>query len=170
MPGLPVIQSLSLREREGAAQRRKGEGDKGAFVRTYHRQPSGTVSRARQLRRDATDAERALWLALRENFPAARFRRQVPIGPYYADFLSHSARLIIEVDGGQHNEQIAYDNARTAFLNAEGYRVIRFWNCDVLGSLEAVVEQIAANLPSPLVGEGGAQRRMRGVRHRRTSA
>lgn len=139
-------------------------------MRTYRNQLSGTVPRARQLRRDATDAERALWLALRENFPAARFRRQVPIGPYFADFLSHSARLIIEVDGGQHNERIAYDNARTRFLNAEGYRVIRFWNCDVLGSIEAVIDRIATHLPSPLVGEGGAKRRMRGARQRRASA
>lgn len=146
MPGVSVIQSLSLREREGAAQRRKGEGDKGAIMRTYHRQPSGTVSRARQLRRDATEAERVLWLALRENFPAARFRRQVPIGPYYADFLSFRAKLVIEVDGGQHDLQSEYDAARTRFIEAQGYRVIRFWNSDVLPDPEGVVNEISLAL------------------------
>ncbi|WP_439484589.1 endonuclease domain-containing protein [Blastomonas fulva] len=112
-------------------------------MRTYHRQPSGTVSRARQLHRDATDAERVLWLALRENFPAARFRRQVPIGPYYADFLSFRAKLVIEVDGGQHDLQTEYDAARTRFIEAQGYRVIRLWNSDVLPDPEGVVNEIS---------------------------
>ncbi|WP_373486936.1 endonuclease domain-containing protein [Blastomonas sp.] len=115
-------------------------------MRTYHRQPSGTVPRARQLRRDATDAERALWLALRENFPAARFRRQVPIGPYFADFLSFRAKLVIEVDGGQHDIQADYDAARTRFIEAQGYRVIRFWNSDVLPDPEGVLNDISLSL------------------------
>lgn len=119
-------------------------------MRTYRNQPSGTVPRARQLRRDATDAERALWLALRENFPAARFRRQVPIGPYFADFLSFREKLVIEVDGGQHDQRAEYDAARTRFIEAQGYRVIRFWNSDVLPDPEYVVNAISLSLK----GEG----------------
>ena len=123
----------------------------------------GTVARARRLRRDATDAESVLWYALRDKLPAARFRRQVPFGPYFADFASHGARLIVEVDGGQHGPE--RDAARTDFLRGEGYRVIRFWNNDVLQNLDGVLQMIATALPSPLVGEGGAQRRMRGAEH-----
>ncbi|WP_446652998.1 endonuclease domain-containing protein [Blastomonas sp.] len=115
-------------------------------MRTYRNQPSGTVPRARQLRRDATDAERALWLALRENFPTARFRRRVPIGPYFADFLSFREKLVIEVDGGQHDQQAEYDAARTRFIEAQGYRVIRFWNSDVLPDPEYVVSAIFLSL------------------------
>jgi len=110
-----------------------------------------------------TPAERALWQALREIFPAAHFRKQVPFGPYYADFASHGAKLVIEVDGGHHGEAADYDAGRTAFLNDEGYRVLRFWNNEVLGNLDGVLTAIAAALPnslSPLVGE----RLERGVR------
>jgi very-short-patch-repair endonuclease len=120
----------------------------------------GTVDRARKLRRNATDAESILWFALRDKLPMARFRRQVPFGSYFADFASHGAKLIVEVDGGQHKPD--RDAARTRFLEGEGYKVIRFWNNDVLRNLDGVLQTIAAALPSPLVGEGGAQRRMRG--------
>ena len=126
-----------------------------------HTLRSGTVDRARKLRRNATDAESLLWFALRDNLPAARFRRQVALGSFFADFASHSAKLIVEIDGGQHNQD--RDAARTRFLEGEGYRVIRFWNNDVLQNLDGVLQMIAAALPSPLVGEGGAQRRMRGA-------
>ncbi len=143
---------LSPREREGAAQQRKGEGDR---MRTYRRQPSGTVARARDLRRHATDAEKALWRALRENLPAA-LRRQVPVGPYFADFFSFSAKLVLEVDGGQHADAAEYDAARTRCFEAQGYRVLRFWNNDVLTSLDGVLSIIAANLPLPS-GEGDAR-------------
>jgi very-short-patch-repair endonuclease len=84
----------------------------------YDNQPSGTVSRARALRRNATDAEKALWLGLRRAFRELKFRRQVPIGPYFADFLCLSARLVIEVDGGQHDEAKIYDEVRTRFIAA----------------------------------------------------
>jgi very-short-patch-repair endonuclease len=147
MPCLPVMTALSPWEREGAAKLRKGEGDR---LRTYHNRPSGTVSRARELRRNATDAEKALWRGLREHLPQAKFRRQVPVGAYFADFYSFSARLIIEVDGGQHDEAQSYDAARTRFLESQGYRVIRFWNNDVLTNIEGVLGTIAENLsPSP---------------------
>lgn len=129
-------------------------------MRTYEDQPSGTVDRARTLRRDATDAEKRLWRALREAFPHARFRRQVPVGPYFADFLSFGVRLIVEVDGGQHGdaEALAYDARRTRFLEAEGYRVMRFWNNDVLANTDGVLAQIAESL-SLREREGGAERR-----------
>ena len=129
--------------------------------------PPETVDRARALRRDATDAERMLWTGLRQAFPHERFRRQVPIGPYFADFASHGAKLIVEVDGGQHAEAASYDNARTAFLMAEGYSVLRFWNNEVLENLAGVLEKIVNHLPSPPVGEGGPQGRMRGARQGR---
>jgi very-short-patch-repair endonuclease len=81
-----------------------------------------------------------------------RFNRQVPIGPYICDFVSRSAKLIIEVDGGQHGWRIDEDAARTRYLESRGYRVIRFWNSDVLERLEGVVAEIAdviAAFPSP---------------------
>ena len=81
-----------------------------------------------------TDAERAMWRLLREVVPGARWRSQVPIRHVIVDFASHRARLVIEVDGGQHSEEA--DAARTAIIEAEGYRVLRFWNNDVLGNPE----------------------------------
>ena len=100
-----------------------------------------------------TDAEHVLWGALREALPARHWRKQVPLGPYIADFCSHGAKLIIEVDGGQHAMATARDAARTSFLEAEGYRVLRFWNNDVLGNADGVLEAITAALsPSPSRG------------------
>ncbi|MEG3145044.1 DUF559 domain-containing protein [Sphingomonas sp. RT2P30] len=124
--------------------------------------PTNTVARSRELRHNATDAEKKLWRAFREAFPHAKFRFQVPMGRFFADFFSHAARLIVEVDGGQHGEAESYDENRTRFLQGEGYRVLRFWNNDVLGNLNGVISTIAPQIPSPLVGEGGAKRRMRG--------
>ncbi|QNN68640.1 endonuclease domain-containing protein [Sphingomonas lutea] len=83
-----------------------------------------------------TDAERAMWRLLREGFPEHHFRRQVPVRHYIADFVCHRAKLVIEVDGGQHREDV--DGVRTANIEAEGYRVIRFWNNDVLGNPDGV--------------------------------
>lgn len=109
--------------------------------------PNPRIARARELRRNATDAEKRLWTLLREKLPSAKFRRQVPIGPYFADFASHAVRLVVELDGGQHEE--AADAPRTAFLEREGYRVIRFWNHDVMQNLEGVLATIAAFTPHP---------------------
>ena len=103
--------------------------------------PSGSTIRSRQLRANATDAERALWRLLREAFPQARFRRQVPIRNYIVDFASHRAKLVIEADGGQHSE--AADAHRTAIIEANGYRVLRFWNNDILDNPDGVARQIA---------------------------
>jgi very-short-patch-repair endonuclease len=129
-----------------------------------------TVARARALRREMTDAERCLWRGLRESLPDARFRTQAPLGPYYADFISHRCRLVIELDGSQHSENVEYDAARTHFMIGEGYRVMRFWNNEVLQNLDGVLMAIAAQIPSPLVGEGGAERRMGGARRSRARA
>ena len=110
--------------------------------------------RARVLRMQQADAERRLWYLLRgHRFLGLKFRRQVPMGAYIADFVCHERRLIVELDGGQHSEQIDYDTARTAWLGEQGYRVLRFWNHDVLQREEAVLEQIRlwleSDQPSP---------------------
>jgi very-short-patch-repair endonuclease len=107
-----------------------------------------------------TTAERVLWRALREALPAWHWRKQVPLGPYFADFASHSAKLVIELDGGQHAAAEAHDDRHTHFLEAEGFQVLRFWNNDVLANTDGVVQRIAAELiaPSPLVGEVGGGR------------
>jgi very-short-patch-repair endonuclease len=99
-----------------------------------------------------TDAERTLWRALRKHFPHLHWRKQVPLGPYTADFCSHRARLVIEVDGGQHTAEAfqACDANRTRFLSSQGYRVLRFWNHDVLSNLDGVTVLLANELaPQP---------------------
>ena len=88
------------------------------------------------------------------------------MGPYFADFCSHGAKLIIEADGGQHAEAAAYDAQRTRFLESEGYKVLRFWNNQILENIDGVIATIAPHIPSPLVGEGGPKGRMRGSRTR----
>jgi len=105
---------------------------------------TGTAdTNARALRRDMTEAERTLWRRLRrQQFMDARFRRQVPIGPYIADFACLKARLIIEIDGSQHVEAAAYDARRDAFLKREGFKVLRFWNNDVVARADSVMEAI----------------------------
>lgn len=98
-----------------------------------------SVATARNLRRKMTEAERKLWHALRDRRLAGhKFRRQHPIGPYVADFYCEYERLIIEVDGGQHATEKRTDIERTEWLKARGYRVIRFWNSEVLTNLEGV--------------------------------
>ncbi|MDJ0950228.1 MAG: endonuclease domain-containing protein [Alphaproteobacteria bacterium] len=99
--------------------------------------------RARDLRKNPTEAEKLLWSRLRlRQIGGVRFRRQVPIGPYVVDFASHEAKLIIEVDGGQHASNQEMDGRRTRWLESEGYRVIRFWNNEVLANTEAVLHSI----------------------------
>ncbi|HEX4298916.1 MAG TPA: DUF559 domain-containing protein [Devosia sp.] len=113
-----------------------------------------SIQRARALRRQLSAPEARLWNAVRnEQLRHLHFRRQVPIGPYYADFASHAAKLIIEVDGSQHaaDDAIAYDARRTAFLESRGYRVLRVPAGEVLNNLQAVFDAIlgAASTPSP---------------------
>jgi very-short-patch-repair endonuclease len=96
---------------------------------------------ARTLRRNATDAEQVMWLLLRDRrLSGVKFRRQVPIGPYVADFASIQHRLVLELDGGQHAES-ANDARRDAFLASEGWRVLRFWNNDVMTNRAGVSQQ-----------------------------
>jgi very-short-patch-repair endonuclease len=114
------------------------------------------VPRARVLRRDATDVERVLWRHLRQPpFKDHHFRRQATIGPYFCDLASHKLKLIIELDGGQHATSTT-DERRTAYLERNGYRVLRFWNNDVTENLEGVLsvllaatEQVAPPTPDP---------------------
>jgi very-short-patch-repair endonuclease len=110
------------------------------------RQSDKRVAIARRLRRDMTDAERKLWQRLRQ-WPEgkAHFRRQATIGPYFVDFACHSNRLVIELDGGQHayGQQAERDVGRDAFLCANGYRVLRFWNHDVMKNVDGVLTVVA---------------------------
>ena len=122
----------------------------------------------KQLRTFMTDAERKLWHALRSRGVRAKFRRQVPLGPYIADFVSFDAKIIVEVDGGQHASSVT-DQERARYFVNRGYRVLRFWNSDVLSNLDGVLETISALTspspgaplrgapPSPSRGEGKEQ-------------
>jgi len=116
---------------------------------------------ARSLRKNQTDAERKLWRRLRaRELCGFKFRRQYPIAPYIVDFICVEKRLIVEIDGGQHATMTEIDNTRTEFLNARGYRVLRFWNNEVLQQLDAVLAKIFDSLthphpnPLPQAGEG----------------
>ena len=112
-----------------------------------------------------TDAERKLWSVLKSHqLDGYGFRRQAPMGPYYADFVCHEIRLVVELDGSQHGEPdgLARDRRRDAWFEARGYRVLRFWNNDVLANAEGVVTAIrgawadagSPSQPSPARGEG----------------
>ena len=106
-----------------------------------------TTVRARLLRGAVTDAERLLWQTLRgKQLNHYRFRRQHPIGQYIADFACIEQKIVIELDGGQHQERYVYDAQRTAFLQAHGWQVLRFWNNDVLTNLNGVLSVIAEKL------------------------
>lgn len=114
-----------------------------------------SINRARQLRRQSTDAERTLWYHLRAHrFGGYKIRRQVPIAGFVADFVCHTTRLVIELDGGQHSANRRADAIRTAALEHEGFRVIRFWNNELTENLESVLDRIQQALdasahPSP---------------------
>jgi very-short-patch-repair endonuclease len=147
----PLVGEGGLRRR-----RRTGEGAR------------SLTGAARQSRARMTDAERKLWFALKDRrFAAFKFRRQVPVGPYIADFLCFESRLIVEVDGGQHADSVR-DVERGNWLAHNEFRVLRFWNSDVLQNLEGVLTRLAEQLdrtphptsrsretpPSPARGEG----------------
>jgi len=104
-------------------------------------------NRARELRKDMTPAERRLWTILqRRQIEGFHFRRQCPIGRYIADFACLEARLLIEVDGGQHMDAAA-DVRRDTFLREEGFQVLRFWNNEVMTNLEGVRALVVSRLP-----------------------
>ena len=117
-----------------------------------------TLSRyARRLRRSQTDVERMLWLRMRcRQLQGVKFRRQHPVAGYIVDFCRPERRLMIELDGGQHMEQKAADATRTRDLEREGYRVLRFWNNEVIGNLDGVLMRTAEYIdyphPCPLPG------------------
>jgi very-short-patch-repair endonuclease len=107
-------------------------------------------ARAQTLRAASTEAEEKLWRRLRDRrLGGMKFVRQAPIGPYYADFVCRACKLVVEVDGSQHADS-AYDDKRDAALVALGYRVLRLWNADVLGSIDEVCETIVAAVESRL--------------------
>jgi very-short-patch-repair endonuclease len=115
---------------------------------------------SKQLRQNQTDVERKMWFLLRSRrFVGYKFRRQQPIGSYITDFCCFRPKLIIELDGGQHAEQIEYDQRRTDFLKSEGFEVIRFWDNQVLKEMDSVMEAILKALieaPSPRSPEATA--------------
>jgi very-short-patch-repair endonuclease len=125
-----------------------------------------TSPHASRFRREATDCEQRLWQLLRNRgLEGFKFRRQATVGPYVVDFLCAQHRLIVEIDGGQHNEDA--DRIRTRFLQMEGYAILRFWNHEVIENIEGVIEAIRIRLnaarmapdspspnPLPHAGEG----------------
>ena len=114
---------------------------------------SRPTHKSRELRRNATEAERLLWQHLSaRKLRSTRFNRQFPIGQFICDFVCREKRLVIELDGGQHAFSADYDARRTKFLEAQGYRVERFWNSEVLDNIEGVlvvIGQVLDNMPSP---------------------
>ncbi|MEQ1710360.1 MAG: endonuclease domain-containing protein, partial [Hyphomicrobium sp.] len=115
---------------------------------------------ARQLRRNQTDAEKVLWSRLRDRqIGGWKFRRQVPFGTYVLDFYCADAKLVIEVDGGQHaEERKSHDEIRSAFLGSEGVCVVRYWNGDVLKNIDGVIEAIYLELGQRPAPSPGAKR------------
>jgi very-short-patch-repair endonuclease len=101
-----------------------------------------TIRRARELRSRLTDAERRLWYLLRRNHLGCHFKRQYPIGPYFADFACVRLRLVIEIDGGQHADQSEYDATRDQFIRAQGFEVFRIWSNEALQQTDAVLAAI----------------------------
>ena len=100
---------------------------------------------ARNLRNNATLEERRIWnLIKNKQINGLKFRRQFPIGNYIVDFVCLKIKLIIEIDGGQHNEtkQVEYDKNRTKFFESNGYKVIRFWNSDIYSNIEGVISEL----------------------------
>jgi len=132
------------------------------------------LDHARELRSHPTDAEQRLWTQLRAHrLMGLKFRRQKPLGPYIVDFICHEIGLVIEVDGGQHQDAAAYDSRRDAWLRERGYQVLRFWNNEVMQQMDGVLEAIRVFVeanrahsrspsrppsppaPLPYTGEGG---------------
>ena len=118
------------------------------------------LGNAKALRSNQTEVEKRLWYHLRAHrFMGLKFKRQKPMGRYIVDFVCVERRLIIELDGGQHAEQVRYDRQRDIWLCSQGYTVLRFWNNDVMQQLQGVLQQIRNALspsPSPARGRGEA--------------
>jgi very-short-patch-repair endonuclease len=122
------------------------------------------TSRARELRNQATPAERLLWRALSNSKVGGhKFSRQMPVGPYFADFLCRGAGLVVEIDGWSHDVRVEHDRRRDDFIAGQGLKLLRFSNDDVLNNLDGVVQTIDLALagqahPQPLPPAGGEQR------------
>lgn len=128
----------------GRSAGRKAGREGGMSVPAHRAAPKANRGHARRLRREMTDAETRLWFALRAHrLDGLSFRRQTPIGGFIVDFVCQDRRLIIELDGGQHAES-KQDVERDNWLASKGYRVLRFWNSDVLQNRTAVLEMIVA--------------------------
>jgi very-short-patch-repair endonuclease len=126
----------------------RGEGD--LEVTSEHNYPN--VANARTLRRSSTDAERLLWKHLRmRQLGAYKFRRQHPIGTYIVDFVCLEKMLIVELDGGQHTEQMEYDKKRSKWLRECGYRVLRYWNHEVLKTPDVVMAKILEEIERKMI-------------------
>ena len=128
---------------------RKGEGSSRRRVRVNVMNDRQRQF-ARRMRAEPTDAERILWQRLRHDIvlSGSHFRRQATIGPFIVDFVCRKAKLVIELDGGQHDEQRQADARRTRSIQASGYRVLRFWNNEVLGNIDGVLHEIQSALTS----------------------
>jgi very-short-patch-repair endonuclease len=120
------------------------------------------TQRAKELRNQASPAERKLWTVLSSRKLAGfKFSRQMPVGPYFADFLCRDAKLVDELDGNSHDTRVDHDSRRDAFIKSEGYRLLRFSNDDVLTNLDGVAQTIALSLtetsppPAPPASERG---------------
>ena len=125
-------------------------------MRSYDDQPSGTIAELRRLRRAASSPERRLLRALKESFPQLKWRHHSPVGPFRPDILCFREKLIVEVDGDTHAATEKRDADRTAFLNRQGHRVIRFANTEVTQNLDGVIAAISLSLRKR---EGGPQGR-----------
>lgn len=121
------------------------------------------LERAKILRKNMTEAETVLWYRLRAHrLQGFKFKRQKPLGPFIVDFVCMEYKVVIEVDGGQHQDHAGYDQARDKWLRQQGFEVLRFWNNEVMGNLEGVLEVIHSVLlsralspgPSPASGRG----------------
>jgi len=141
--------SSSPPQRGGEVARAKPETEGGTPSQPSHRSPE-KIARARQLRHGDNQAEATVWNVLKaKRLGGYKFVRQMPIGPYFADFVCRSQRLVVELDGRQHAES-PYDKRRDEFMRVEGFSVLRFWNFDALRNTRSVCETILAALDGRL--------------------
>jgi DNA polymerase-3 subunit alpha len=159
-PNLPLIGGGIVSSSKTSPSPYEGEGRDGGAK--YQPKPSThLIDKAQELRKNMTDAERVLWHKINKEQLGVKFRRQHPIDPYIVDFICLEKKLIVELDGGQHNEmQKDYDEQRTAFLQTQGYAVLRYWNNEVLENIDGVLHTIVFELntippPPNLPSQGG---------------
>ncbi|BBE50013.1 DNA cytosine-5-methyltransferase [Ferriphaselus amnicola] len=124
------------------------------------------LDNAKSLRSNQTDTEQRLWYHLRAHrFMDLKFKRQKPLGRYVVDFVCLEARLVIELDGGQHMEQVGYDRVRDAWLKSQGFTVLRFWNNQLVNEMEAVLERIRLVVESSTLSPSPSPTSVRGEAH-----